>query len=223
MISLILISLTPLFCSFGVLTNGLNVLVLKRTNTKDTLFKYMLASSIIDLVYLLLGTYDFIEFCSDIQCLFKTCYWSQIYIIYIADYLTSCLALFRIFLEIFISIERYLIVLNKKYLANLPYYLVILFLFIVSLLFYLPLLFFKEITTKSNDNITMNYSMQFEIVTNDLGLSLFGRFIPILLTFLRIFLGTIVLVVINLMSVYEFKKRFSITNSLNSKSSILFF
>lgn len=221
MISLILILLTPLFCSFGVLTNGLNILVLKRTNTKDTLFKYMLASSIIDLVYLLLATYSFIEFCSDIQCLFKTCYWSQIYIIYIADYLTSCLALFRIFLEIFISIERYLIVLNKKYLANLPYYLVILFLFIVSLLFYLPLLFFKEITT--NSNISMNYSMQFAIIKNDLGLSLFGRLIPILLTFLRIFLGTIVLVVINLMSVYEFKKRFSITNSLNSKSSILFF
>ena len=98
--------LIPAICIFGFVTNLLNIAVLLNPKMKDISFKYILATSLSDLLYLTLSGYSFVELCSD--CPLNNSYFTQIYIIFIDSFFTSCLAIFCIFVDIFLSLILYL-------------------------------------------------------------------------------------------------------------------
>ena len=117
-----------------------NITVFLNSEMKDFSFKYMLASSFADFLYLGLSTFSFIGLCND--CALHNNFLTQVYQIWIGDYLTSCLAIFSIFVEITLSVNRYLILKNRKNIKKINHVLVIFFLFLLSLGYYLPILFF---------------------------------------------------------------------------------
>lgn len=198
----------PLITLFGMITNIINVIVLNKIKTKNNLFKYMLVMSGSDLLYQFLAMFCFIEFCTD--CSLNKSYLTQLFIISIDDYLTSCLAFFRILLEISISIERYLVVLNKKCFIKFSFNSVIVISMSISLLYYLPVIFVKEITQLKELNETENsFNGEYSLQKNNFGSTIFGKLIPIILTSIRLFSGTFLLIGINLFIMRECNKRFA--------------
>lgn len=55
----------PLFSIFGMITNSLNIAVFLKLVVKDQAFKYMLAGSVVDLIYSTILIYNFMQYCSD--------------------------------------------------------------------------------------------------------------------------------------------------------------
>jgi len=196
--------LLPAICIFGCITNFFSIAVLFNPKMKDISFKYLLVTSISDLLYLFLCSYLFIQLCSD--CPLFTSYFTQWYTIYIDSYLTSCLAVFVILTEITLSLLRYSILKNKTYIQSMKFYKVIAFLFLISLVFYLPVLFFNEIIPIQQINSTKT---DYLTIMNSLGSSLYGTITPIVLSTIRIILAMFVLTGINIMNAIEFRKRVS--------------
>jgi hypothetical protein len=196
----------PVICIFGLLTNLTNIAVLSNHKMKDVSYKYILFISLSELFYLGLNSYIFIEL--NPNCPLYTSYFTQWYSIYIDNYLTSCLAIFCIFIDINLSLIRYSALKNKEYLQSLSYYLVIGILFLISLIYYLPVLFFNEIIPII-DHENKTSIDEFMVITNSLGLSLYGITTPIILSTIRIVLAMFVLTGINIMNIIEFKKRYS--------------
>lgn len=198
---------------FGVITNVLSVAVFLNPKLEDPTFKYMLATSFNDIIYLILTSYNIMKYCA--ECPLYTSYFTQIYLIYINDYLTSSLAIFNILIDIVISFQRYFILLNKPYCQNISYKWVLFIIMVVSLVYYFPLIFFKDILVISNSTSSADVETKYAATKNALGNSNFGKITPIVLSVGRIFLGVGVLTFINIMNAYEFKKRFYKKNGKN--------
>ena len=107
---------------FSMLASLINLVVFANKNLRENHFTYncLLCMSISDLSYssLLIIWQYLSRFCqrSPLQCGSSAQYFSQIWSIAILDYFTSCLAIFSIFLEIFLTIQRYFLITNRKYL-----------------------------------------------------------------------------------------------------------
>jgi hypothetical protein len=205
----------PSLAIFGFLTNLINIIVLLNPKMKDISFKYLLAISISDLSYLFLCSYAFVYICPD--CPLGNTYFTQIAVIYSSNYLTSVLAIFNIFLAIYLSLIRYSILKNKKYFQSINIYLVIASLFFISLIYYSPVLFFSEIVPiiqqDINNNITViennNDYIEYKVIKTSVGASLYGKVTPIILSVIRLILAILIETSINIMNVIEFRKRYS--------------
>ena len=198
----------PSICVFGFITNLTNIAVFLNPKMKDVSFKYLLAISISDFLYVCLLSYSYIEICT--ECPFYNLYSTQFYLFYIKQYLTSCLAIFCILTDITLSLLRYLVLKNKTYLKSVNYFKIIGFIILISLIYYTPLLFFKNIISINQSmNSTTEVIDAYILKRNSLGLSLYGTVTPIILQTIRIILAMIFLFGINIMNVIEFRKRFS--------------
>jgi len=204
--------LLPAICIFGFITNLINIIIFLNSKMKDISFKYLLAISISDLLYLFSLSYLFISQCVD--CPLHNTYFTHLYDFIFFHYFAPCLAIFCIFTEIILSLILYSVLKNKTYLQSLNFYLVIGFTLFVSFIYYLPLLFFKNISSinKSNNDTNktiINYNNEYTEVDTSLGSSLYGQVLPIILQSIRIFLVIFVLTGINILNAIEFKKRYS--------------
>jgi len=205
----------PSLAIFGFLTNLISIIVLLNPKMKDISFKYLLAISISDLSYLFLCSYAFVYICPD--CPLGNTYFTQIAVIYSSNYLTSVLAIFNIFLAIYLSLIRYSILKNKKYFQSINIYLVIASLFFISLIYYSPVLFFSKIIPiiqqDINNNITViennNDYIEYKVIKTSVGVSLYGKVTPIILSVIRLILAILIETSINIMNVVEFRKRYS--------------
>ena len=108
--------LLPAICIFGFLNNLINIIVFLNSKMKDISFKYLLAISISDLLYLLLLSYSFIVQCND--CPLHNTYFTQFYDFIIFHYIATCLAIFSILTEIILSLIRHSVLINEKYLQS---------------------------------------------------------------------------------------------------------
>ena len=140
----------PVVCIFGVIANGLNIAVFLNSKMQDVSFRYMLAISVSDLIYLVLCSY--VSFLSCTDCSFTNNYATAFYSIVIDDYLTSCLGIFALFLDITLSLQRFFILKNKPFCNKLSYKTIIFVLLIIAFLYYMPVLFFKDIVKIQNTN-----------------------------------------------------------------------
>jgi len=205
----------PSLAIFGFLTNLISIIVLLNPKMKDISFKYLLATSISDLSYLFLCSYAFVYICPD--CPLGNTYFTQIAVIYSSNYLTSVLAIFNIFLAIYLSLIRYSILKNKKYFQSINIYLVIASLFFISLIYYSPVLFFSKIIPiiqqDIHNNITViennNDYIEYKVIKTSVGASLYGKVTPIILSVIRLILAILIETSINIMNVIEFRKRYS--------------
>lgn len=198
----------PLVCVCGMFTNLFNIIVFTNPRMKNSTFRYMLAISLNDFVYLFFCAPLSIDFCLSCHQIKYTQQYA-IYLLYLDDYFTSGQAIFCILIEIVLSIERHKIITNKKTLA-ISYKWIMCFMFIVSALFYFPIIFLKtryecepssvvilEFTDKANEESELYESIYL---------------IP---TMLRLLLGVIVLSMINFRNLAQFSKMF-----LNKKALI---
>lgn len=183
----------PVVSIIGIFTNGLNIAVFMNHRMKNSTFKYMFVISINDFIYLTLCSILSIDFCNN--CSVKYTYVYSFYLLYIDDYLTSCLAIYCILIEIVISYQRYSIITNKKYKETISFKLLLFVLLIIALLFYFPMIFLKEIKKCQNGFQLIYKNKSSEIVY-------------IVISFARIFLGVLVLSAINILNGIKFSKMY---------------
>ncbi len=83
----------PAICIFGFLTNLTNIAVLLNPKMKDISFKYILATSISDLIYydLILESYSFFVLCTD--CPLHNTYFTQFYDFIVFHYIIPCMVI----------------------------------------------------------------------------------------------------------------------------------
>lgn len=202
----------PLVSIFSMSTNLLNIIVFLHPKMKDTSFKYMLAISCSNFLYVSLGLYGYALYCE--QCPINKAYVTQLFKIIIEYFIASCFGLFSILIEIIISVHRYCVLENKNNLINkqLAFKYVVPILFSITIVIYVPVLFTYEIVSINNDN----YSKQ----KTEFGQTLVGRSMPILQSIIRIFLSSIVLLVLNIGNLIQFRKRFQTKYNFRVKYSL---
>ena len=205
--------LIPVICTFGCITNLLSIIVLLNSKMKNISYKYILATNLSDLLYLSLNSYTIIIRCND--CPLHFTYFTQWYDIYIVNYFQNCLAIFSIFITIYLSLLRYFKFKNKmKFLKLIHYYLVIGILFLISLVYYFPFLFFNDIiqihhnSSSSNNNTSL--FVEYSSIKNTLGSSMYGTITKIILLAIYFILAIFILTFINIIIAIHFKKKYSI-------------
>lgn len=196
----------PNVCILGVVANAFNILCFSNKKMKDLSFKYMLVISISDMFYLALCSYGYIVLCKD--CPLYELYFNKLYEIYIEDYFTSCLALFRILADIMLSMQRTFVLLNRPFCSKISYKVILGSLFLASLGYYSPVLFFKKIIAETGclANSSVN-TMIYKIASNEIGSSYYAKVTSATLAVIRIILGVLILSIINIMNVIIFKNR----------------
>ena len=147
----------PFFCFFSIVTNGINILVFFKIKSRDIIYKYMLFNSIADEAYLCGVFFIFLVKCGQF-CQIKDTYAVQIYYKYVYMYATNSIALFSIFLEIIIIVQRYSTLKNRKLLTNVNRNLCLLCFLIFCFIYQLPQLSLFEIEQR---NQTTNYTTKF--------------------------------------------------------------
>jgi hypothetical protein len=194
--------INPITCLFGVFTNTINIAVFLNRQLKDSTYKYMMCHSLSNLFYLTIITFNIMSDCAEF-CSTSGAYSMRIYELLFIDYLTSSLALFSILIDINLSLQRYLIVSNSRLSKFFTFKFVVPATFIFALIYYAPVLFLKDIVSNSFEQTNATVS-SYKLVQNDFGKSPLGHLISIVLTSFRIFLATIVLGFMNILSAYKF-------------------
>ena len=103
-------------CVFGTLTNAICIVVFFKMKGSVT-FKYMLAQSISDFIYLSCLSFILISFSLDYSIRLNLA--TQIYCYLIRDNLASVLGIFYVFVEAWICLQRYSILRKKSLLENI--------------------------------------------------------------------------------------------------------
>lgn len=202
--------LRAILCTFGILTNILNMTVFLNTKLKDPSYKYMLAKSISNVVYLTIAfSVLFFVYCSD--CSSSRSYMAAFYSIGSYLFLASSLQLFRVSIEVFLSLQIYLTLANRnRSLSNnnnkLSRKSILAMLFILSLLVYSQQ-YFAYVIVESHD--PDDGLVVYRVKLSEFGRSTVGKTLAITATSLRLFLAIIVLTILNILNVIEFRKRFA--------------
>ena len=189
--------------TFGILTNGICVVVFFNSKMKDISFKYMLTQSINDCIYFSILAFNFLNVCSIDEV--RTSLGIHLYFI-ISNLVSSILAIFYIFIEIWLSLNRYLMLKNKKSLDKLfSFKKTLFFLAILSFIYYFPQAFLYEI--KSNTNSTSTNKTIYFHEHSTFSKTNFGKILFIFLEVLRIFLNSLLVPFINILFMIEYRKR----------------
>ena len=182
----------------GTVTSFVNTMLFFKLRLKDNVYIYYLISSIVDFSYMFIISFDVLLNCGTPCDLLKGCNLGKIiYTIVLDDYLTSCLAIYNLIVELFITIQRYFLISKQKSLQNQKPFNLMLLISIVSLVYYSPVLFLKKIIYSD--------SIGYQLVYTNLGNSNAGRIIPIFLSIIRLFIGSCLLLIINIFTVIKFK------------------
>jgi hypothetical protein len=172
------------------------------------LFAIMAAvdSVYISMLFLLRITYLYCEPSPDLICPRVHFIFNMAHI-WISDYATSCMALFNILLEIFITLQRLFTVSNHlpsiKNISKVK--LVCIIIFIISFSAYLPVLFMKRVELKPEQN-PQSAVKQYWLIKTEFGKSKAATNIMNLLNVSRVFLFSFVLLVLNFMTVFRFRR-----------------
>ncbi len=210
----------------GIMGHIINIAILIAPELKDISYKFMLANSVNNAFYLLLcGIYDFI-LCQ------KVCERNEkplgllIFLMIIREYFSSCMAVFNLLIQIFLSIQRIFLVTNKRFFQNISVIKSVSILAFVSLVFYSPILTIQKIEL-SQSNTTLNHSESrlYSIVKTDFGSTAFGEHVRTIVSSFRIFLATVLLTIVNTINFIAFKRYFNKRKKLikTNLSKISFF
>ncbi len=115
--------------------------------------------------------------------------------------------------------QRYLLFKNKKLLENISYRKIISFILLLSFLYYFPAIFQNRIVI-INNNSTQSNDTFFSTEETDFAKSSMGKILYIFLEGLRIFLNSMLLPFINVLTMIESKKRLRKKYELQAKNNI---
>nr|QVK45845.1 G protein-coupled receptor [Proales similis] len=187
----------PVLATFGMITNSLSIVVIAQIRVKDTTYFLMLVTSCADLIYLTLQLFNSFATGGPYSS-FSDFYLMQA-IRHATYYLTSALALFNVIIELVICVRRYMILVNRKNrFLNLPNSIVVLLATVIALLVYLPKFFVYRVVEKESG------SSRFAMIVSEFGRSGLGRFLLISITVLRAHVTLLLMLVINLVTMFKF-------------------
>ena len=178
---------------FGAFANLVNILVFLNLSLKETVFKFLIVISINDFLYC------FTESLRDVIYLTKlfNVYTLQFYEIIVIYYFLGCLAILNILCELFISLQRYFLVVNSECLHNVSFVNSILFMGSISFAYYIPRLFMRQVDEHVAKPI-LDY--------NNFGKSLTGKILQLTLQITRISLIILCLPAVNILTCVKMKK-----------------
>ena len=198
-------------CIFSIITNIINIAVFSHSSLRDTTYNFMMVVAITDLCYCcfafesftlsnICGSYTFI-------CGSYTQYIALINERIIADFLSSCLAIYSISSEIFLTVQRIFIIRNINFLKDLTVKKVGPIIASISAIYYLPTWFFYG-TKESGVVYTFKNQTYIEYVrySTDFGKSVTGTYLGLVMQIGRIVLVLGVLLVLNIVSIIFFHK-----------------
>jgi hypothetical protein len=157
---------------------------------------------------MLVGLFNFYWCGFDCKIERKNLFFALYYLV-IAEYLTSCMAMFNLFIQIFLSIQRILIVTNKKFLQNASICKVILTLLLLSLIFYIPVLTVLTIVNEKYNTKANNESLDeslYSVVSTDFGKSSAGTSVKTLVQVGRISIATVIFGIVNFLNYIAFRR-----------------
>ena len=202
------VSLTLSLLSMSVFAN--------KAKLKDRLYRYMFANSLADVAYTSLMNFT-ILFSVFIVCNKSipfgcpssySYYLSIVMYILFMEYMTSCLAFFNIVLEIFLTVERIILISNfdSNRLKNAKTKLVCSVIFSIALFLHSPLLFVNKITGEMfNSDNNPNNKTKLKLEKTEFGASYIAKTYLSSLSILRIVLVIFVLLVLNVVALFKFK------------------
>lgn len=192
----------------GVLANSINISVFIHPKLiKETTYKYMLINSINNLVYIFFWLITKLVLDCDLCCTFGVTYSAAVYVIFFIFYLSNCLAVFRISMQVILLFQTYCTLTNRV--AKISYKCFVPIAFGFSLILYAQQPFSYSIAKTTTSNGLIVYTPK----ANQFSNSDIGKLIAIGQTLIRLFLATVVLTILIILNVIEFKKRFN--NSVN--------
>lgn len=196
----------------GITTCVVNISVFASRSVlkKHKAFQYLLVMSINDLIYitpisLLPRLVCQLETSPVSWCSLTTQQAIMMIDILFSDWLTSFFAFFNILIEIYLSLERLFTLLKKKLIITSFWY-VIAIMGTFSLLYYLPTCFMKQ-ATKLNICPSSNESLPvtvYSIQDTEFGLSTAGNVIMVVLSIIRLLCASVLLLVLNLLTIWKF-------------------
>lgn len=200
---------------FALLVAILNLTVLYsfRLNIKHHLYKYLIVIALVDLAYFfsMSSLSAFPRLClnhryNETLCSAPVQKTFFILLIFISDYLTSSLALFNILAEIYLTVQRILLITNSS-IKHLKFKFSCFILFIISFTAYLPVLFMYKIEKDCQFNKTKRaYLLSYKITKTGFGKTGVSVVIQAALSATRILLVTLVLFVLNIIVICVFKR-----------------
>ena len=205
----------PLVCLFSLCTNMISIIVFRSLKSRNNIYKYMLVNSIADQVYLMCVVFIFIARCGQF-CDMKDTFLAKFYFHYIYTYGANSVALFSIFIEIGVMLQRFATLRNKTFLKNTNIKLVLACLLTFCFLFHVPQLSTFEIR---HSNRTMNYSWFGKTVYERINVARLKSF-PIrnylmILSIFRFILILVIVILLNCLSSFLLKKYEEIKSNLN--------
>lgn len=188
---------------FGLFTNLINIAVFSNRRLKDTNYRYLFSKSMANLFYLSFSFLnEFFKNCTG--CDSTKTFFANLYVITITSYLAYCLAIFRILVEVTLSIRTFCHLENNfAWFNKIPYKFTITTLFAVSLLYYAQKPFAYVILSVSSEENS------YYTVFNDFGKSETFSILSIVQQAVRIFLAVVLLTLINAVNLIKFRKRFN--------------
>ena len=213
----------PLICLYSIITCVINLLVFASLKSKNVIYKIMLYNSISDIAYLVAVMFVFVIRCGEFCDELKNSYMAIVYHQYIFMYFANSLALFGIFIEILISVQRIFILTNRSFINKFKINLTLLGFLVFSFLFCVPQLFsfkIKQIENMTTFNTTRLIYVR-ENMTPNMSF-LFRNLFGIQQTF-RLILIVFLIFTLNYLTYYLFKKhtnkkRQLKTNIINSNT-----
>jgi hypothetical protein len=220
---------------FGTFTNLVNIIIFSHKTFKDKIFTYLLFHSTAEFLYLFMMNFIPFPYCG-VYCDF-TVRNSRISILIelvIDDYLTSCLAIFNILLEVFISLQRYSLLssiscfrFNFLNMNSSPYY-VLIIIGIISLLYYLPIFLIFEISqiddTMIPNRLKMNGEKYFVKTSTQFSIEheSVQEYFEFIVNFFRGPVCMAMLTLINLLTLLKFRKQIKKKIKIKSNYTLIF-
>jgi hypothetical protein len=209
----------------------ISIAVFAHPKLKDPAFKILLTVAIVDFSYMCLLLLNALMsmYCEPMpfMCGSNAQLFAFITDQLIMNYLTSSMALYSILCEIFLTVQRMLLLKNITLLKNVTVRTAGPVFGIISLVYYSPYWFAYDFVTTDNVYVYRNQTyVEWNLVANDFGKSAAYSWLLSALSIFRMILVLVVLLVLNIVSVIFFRKHFSRRVTLvaggNKKKFIVF-
>jgi hypothetical protein len=185
--------------------------ILASIKSNNIVYKFITVISLVDIMYLglmlMIRTTDLVcqenvaKNCPSIHYVFSVAF------IWISDYLTSCLALFNILMEILITLERLFMISN--YLPTMrnvtKVKLISFIIFAISFSVYIPVLFMKHVKLNPKQNPDIGYK-QYQMAKTEFGETKTATMFMNSVNIFRVLLYTFVLLTLNSVIVHRFRR-----------------
>ena len=189
---------TPIVCIFGFILSMLTLIVLLNPNLKGNMYIYLLAKTLFETVLLGVGMLIPYGYCYD--CSFHMSFGSKFYSLHIHTFLQNVLYFASAITEMFIVLDRYLILSQKGKLFRKESFAktTICIISSIGILLFLPISFSAEIHKISNDT--------YDLHVTEFGKSAAFSFTMSFINLTENVLVWLILIVLNILVLYEYKK-----------------